>query len=71
MENWLYDWKTVNKMTSHYKTGESLPVEMFSQIQKGNATLQNCFLLFEYFPEVQKIKHSFKAVTLNIKVASY
>lgn len=35
MENWLYDWKTVNQMTSHYKTGESLPKKMFLQIQKG------------------------------------
>jgi len=35
MENWLYDWNTLQKVTSHYKTGETLPQDFFKQIVKG------------------------------------
>lgn len=35
MENWLYDWVTMQKISSHYTTSESLPYKMFQQLRKG------------------------------------
>jgi len=35
MENWLYDWKTMQNISSHYISGESLPEELFQQIVKS------------------------------------
>jgi len=43
MENWLYDWTTVKKLTSHYKTGDSLPPGIFQQILKGKSLKLNSF----------------------------
>jgi len=35
MENWLYDWNTIKQISSHYVTGEHLPIELFKQINKA------------------------------------
>ena len=35
MENWLYDKTTMNLVSGHYRTGESLPDELFQQVCKG------------------------------------
>lgn len=35
MENWLYDKTTINLVSGHYRTGESLPDELFQQVCKG------------------------------------
>ena len=38
MENWLYDKTTMNLVSGHYRTGESLPDELFQQVCKGGLT---------------------------------
>ena len=35
MENWLYDKTTMNLVSGHYRTSESLPDELFQQVCKG------------------------------------
>jgi len=35
MENWLYDWYTIQKVSAHYQTNEILPREMFDQLVKA------------------------------------
>ena len=39
MENWLYDINTVNKVSGHYQTGETLPNQLFEQLVKGKCNL--------------------------------
>ena len=36
MENWLYDKTTMEMISGHYKTGQTLPEEIFQQVCKGN-----------------------------------
>ena len=36
MENWLYDKTTMETISGHYKTGQTLPEEIFQQVCKGN-----------------------------------
>ena len=35
MENWLYDKTTINLVSGHYRTNETLPGELFQQVCKG------------------------------------
>ena len=35
MENWLYDKATMDLVSGHYRTGESLPDELFEKVCKG------------------------------------
>ena len=35
MENWLYDKTTMNVVSGHYRTNETLPDELFQQVVKG------------------------------------
>ena len=35
MESWLYDWPTIQSVSGHYKTGETLPREFFDRLSKG------------------------------------
>lgn len=35
MENWLYDWNTIKQISSHYVSGEYLPIELFNQVTKA------------------------------------
>lgn len=39
MENWLYDKTTMNLVSGHYQTNETLPDEIFQQVVKGKLTL--------------------------------
>jgi len=32
MENWCYDKSTIDKISSHYKTGEKLPEELYKKV---------------------------------------
>ncbi len=32
MENWLYDWQTMQSVSGHYKTEEVLPREIFDRV---------------------------------------
>lgn len=35
MENWLYDKTTMNLVSGHYRTNETLPDELFQQVFKS------------------------------------
>ena len=35
MENWLYDKATMDLVSGHYRTGESLPDGLFEKVCKG------------------------------------
>ena len=35
MENWLYDKTTMNLVSGHYRTNETLPDELFQHVVKG------------------------------------
>lgn len=35
MENWLYDKTTMNLVSGHYRTNETLPDELFQQVVKS------------------------------------
>lgn len=35
MENWLYDKTTMNFVSGHYRTNETLPDELFQQVVKS------------------------------------
>jgi len=49
MENWLYDWNTMRRISSHYVTGDHLPDEIFQQLiasknyQAGLANLRQVY----------------------------
>ena len=36
MENWLYDKTTMEMISGHYQTGQTLPGEIFQQVCKGS-----------------------------------
>jgi len=46
MENWLYDKTTMNLVSGHYRTNETLPDELFQQVVKGRL---NSLMSWEQF----------------------
>ncbi|XP_042197115.1 probable cytosolic oligopeptidase A [Callorhinchus milii] len=49
MENWVYDNNTISLISSHYKTGETLPQSMFEQIVKARQYQGGSILLNQLF----------------------
>jgi len=49
MENWMYDWETVQKVSGHYKTGESLPREKFDQLIKARRYMAGSSMLRQLY----------------------
>lgn len=50
MENWLYDKTTMNLVSGHYRTNETLPDELFQQVVKGrlNSTIDALVIVVRY-----------------------
>eukprot|EP00795_Rhopilema_esculentum_P009276 gene9276-16969_t len=49
MENWLYDWSTIQMVSSHYKTGEKLPREIFDQLVKARQYMAGSSMLQQLY----------------------
>ena len=49
MENWLYDKTTMNLVSGHYRTNETLPDELFQQVCKGSTVCFSSVLLTGLF----------------------
>lgn len=59
MENWLYDKTTIEMISGHYQTGESLPDELFQQIYKARRFMGGSQMLRQlYFAALDMVVHT-------------
>lgn len=59
MENWLYDWTTIQSISSHFKTKEPLPEKIFKQILKSRKFMAGSGMLRQlYFSAIDMEFHT-------------
>eukprot|EP00112_Aurelia_sp_Birch-Aquarium-sp1_P006643 Seg1729.7 transcript_id=Seg1729.7/GoldUCD/mRNA.D3Y31 product="putative cytosolic oligopeptidase A" protein_id=Seg1729.7/GoldUCD/D3Y31 len=49
MESWLYDWPTIQSVSGHYKTGETLPREFFDRLLKARTYMAGSGMLRQLY----------------------